>query len=71
MEDSIMKRTYIVQVNDYMTPIKVMLTETEANAVAYVLEEISKSDKDALVEIKDEEDEILFGNYDEWIKTHR
>lgn len=66
-----MKRPYIVQVNDYMTPVKVELTDTEAKAVAYVLEEISKSDKDALVEIKDEEDEILFGNYDEWVESHR
>lgn len=67
-----MKRTYIVQVNDYMTPIKVELTESEAMVVAYVLEEVAKNDEDALVEIKDEDtDEVLFDNYDKWIKTHK
>ena len=66
-----MKRPYIVQVNDYMIPVKVMLTEIEANAVAYVLEEIAKSDKDALVEIIDENGKELYGNYDEWIETHK
>lgn len=66
-----MKRPYIVQVNDYMTPVRVMLTENEANAVAYVLEEIVKSDEDALVEIKDADSgEILFDNYIEWARTH-
>lgn len=67
-----MKNTYYVQVNDYMTPVKVELTESEARAVAYVLEEVVKSDENALVEIKREDDgEILFDNYDEWIKTHK
>ena len=67
-----MKKNYYVQVNDYMTPVKVSLTENEANAVAYVLEEIANSDEDALVEIKDEDyGNILYGNYDEWIKTHK
>lgn len=67
-----MKRPYTVQVNDYMTPVRVELTESEARAVAYVLEEVVKSDEDALVEIKDEDTgEILFDNYDEWIKTHK
>lgn len=66
-----MKQMYYVQVNDYMTPVKVQLTETEANAVAYVLEEIAKSDKDALVEINDENGDIVYGNYDEWIETHK
>lgn len=67
-----MKRAYYVQVNDYMTQAKVMLTEDEAKAVAYVLEEVAKKDKDALVEIKDEDyGEILYSNYDEWIETHR
>lgn len=67
-----MKREYYVQVNDTMTQAKVMLTEYEAKAVAYVLEEVAKKDKDALVEIKDENcGEILYSNYDEWIKTHR
>ena len=66
-----MKREYLVQVNDYMTPVKVMLTEGEANAVAYVLEEIAKSDEDALVSIEDEYGNELYGNYDEWIETHK
>lgn len=67
-----MKRNYYVQVNDYMTPVKVELTESEARVVAYVLEEIVKNDKDALVEIKAEDTgDILFDNYDEWIKTHK
>ena len=67
-----MKKTYYVQVNDYMTPVKVELTESEAKAVAYVLEEVVKSDEDALVEIKEEDTgDILFDNYDEWIKIHK
>ena len=67
-----MKRAYYVQVNDIMTQAKVMLTEDEAKAVAYVLEEVAKKDKDALVEIKDEDyGEILYSNYDEWIETHK
>lgn len=67
-----MKNIYYVQVNDYMTPVKVELTESEARAVAYVLEEVVKSGENALVEIKREDDgEILFDNYDEWIKTHK
>lgn len=67
-----MKRTYTVQVNDYMTPVRVELTEVEANAVAYVLEEIAKYDKDALVEISNEDTgDILFDNYEEWNETHR
>ena len=67
-----MKKAYYVQVNDTMTQAKVMLTEDEAKAVAYVLEEVAKKDKDALVEIKDEDyGEILYSNYDEWIETHK
>ena len=66
-----MRKSYIIQVNDYMTPVKVNLTEDEATAVAYVLEEIAKSDKDALVGIEDENGNELYGNYEEWIKTHR
>ncbi len=66
-----MKKAYTVQVNDYMTPVRVELTESEVNAVAYVLEEIAKSDKDALVEFTDEDTgDILFDNYDEWSKRH-
>lgn len=65
-----MKNTYYVQVNDYMTPARVRLTEYEAQVVAYVLMEIAKSDPDALVEIISDEDDILYGNYDEWSKTH-
>lgn len=66
-----MKKEYTVQVNDYMTPVKVMLTEEEANAVAYVLEEIAKSDKDSLVNISDEYGNELYDNYNEWIETHK
>ena len=65
-----MKNTYYVQVNDYMTPARVRLTEYEAQVVAYVLMEIAKYDPDALVEIVSDEDDILYGNYDEWSKTH-
>lgn len=65
-----MKNTYYVQVNDYMTPARVRLTEYEAQVVAYVLMEIAKYDPDALVEIISDEDDILYGNYDEWSKTH-
>ena len=66
-----MKEYYYVQVNDYMTPVRVKLTELEANAVAYVLEEIAKVDNDALVGIEDENGNELYGNYDEWIETHK
>ena len=67
-----MKKEYTVQVNDYMTPVRVKLTESEANTVAYVLEEVVKSDKDALVGISNEDTgDILFDNYEEWNETHR
>lgn len=65
-----MKNTYFVQVNDYMTPVRVRLTEEEANVIAYVLKEIAKADVDALVEISDDYDNVLYGNYDEWIENH-
>lgn len=41
-----MRKSYIVQVNDYMIPVKVNLTDAEARTVAYVLEEIAKSDEE-------------------------
>jgi len=66
-----MKKPYTVQVNDYMTPVIVELTEAEANTITYVLEEIAKSDKDALVGIEDEDGNELYSNYNEWIETHR
>ena len=67
-----MIRKYFIQVNDYMTPVKVELAESDIAAVIYVLKEIAKGDKDALVSIEDEEDgEVLYSNYDEWIKTHQ
>jgi hypothetical protein len=66
-----MKKEYIVQVNDEMTPVKVMLTESEAEAVAYVLKEVVASDPDALVGIEDDDGNELYSNYDEWAKTHR
>ena len=67
----IMKKEYVVQVNDTMTPVKVKLTQSEAEAVAYVLKEVVASDPDALVGIEDEDGNELYSNYDEWIKTHR
>lgn len=66
-----MKRKYILQVNDYMTPIRVRLTEEEAMGVAYVLEEIAKSDKHSLIHMEDENGEWLCDNYDEWYETHK
>ena len=66
-----MKRKYILQVNDYMTPIRVRLTEEEAMGVAYVLEEIAKSDKHSLIHMEDEDGELLCDNYDEWYETHK
>ena len=66
-----MKNTYYVQVNDYMTPARVQLTEYEAQVVAYVLMEIARYDPNALVEIVSDEDDVLYGNYDEWSKTHK
>jgi hypothetical protein len=48
----------------------VHLTYQVAEIVAYVLKEIVKSDPDALVDIKDEEDNSLYTNYSEWIKIH-
>ena len=66
-----MKKNYYVQVNDYMTPARVRLTEEEAETVMYVLQRIVEQDEDALVEIKDEDGEVLYGNYDEWFETHR
>lgn len=66
-----MKHTYYVQVNDYMTPVRVRLTESEVQTVAYVLKEIAKSDPNSLVEIIDDDSgNILYGNYDEWSETH-
>lgn len=65
-----MKNTYFVQVNNYMTPVRVRLTEEEANVIAYVLKEIAKADVDALVEISDDYDNVLYGNYNEWIENH-
>ena len=67
-----MKKEYWVQVNDYMTPVKVRLTEAEAQAVAYVLKEVVRVDANALVEIsEDESGDILYDNYNEWIKNHK
>lgn len=66
-----MKKYYYVQVNDYMNPVRVELTESEANIIEYVLREIAKEDTDALVDISDESGTTIYGNYDEWIKTHK
>lgn len=67
-----MNKAYFVQVNDTMTPVKVELAESDIAAVIYVLKEIAKGDKDALVSIEDEEDgKVLYSNYEEWIETHK
>ena len=66
-----MKKPYYVQVNNYMTPVRVDLTEEEAFAVERVLRAIAEGDEDALVELQNEDDEILYSNWDEWIKTHK
>ena len=71
MEEMNMTKYYYVQVNDYMNPVRVELTESEANAVEYVLREIAKEDTDALVGISDETGTEIYGNYDEWIKIHK
>ena len=71
MEEINMTKYYYVQVNDYMNPVRVELTESEANAVEYVLREIAKEDTDALVGISDETGTEIYGNYDEWIKIHK
>ena len=67
----IVKKIYRVQVNDYMTPVVVELTESEAQILAYVLEEIARGDEDALVGLWDDASNEIYGNYDEWIKTHK
>ena len=64
------KNTYFVQVNNYMTPARVRLTKKEAHVVAYVLMEIARIDPDALVEISDDCDNVLYDNYNEWVKNH-
>lgn len=66
-----MKNTYFVQVNSFMTPARVRLTEEEANVVAYVLKEIAKADADALVDISDDNDNVLYDNYNEWVENHK
>ena len=67
-----MKKAYYVQVNDYMTPVKVMLTDNEVDTVIYLLKEIAKNDKYALVDITDCDyyGESLYTNYDERSNTH-
>lgn len=64
-----MKQKYLVQVNDYMSPVVVNLTEDEAKTIVYVLKEIAKEDKKALVGIENEDGEIFYSNYDEWYKA--
>lgn len=66
-----MKKIYRVQVNDYMAPVVVELTESEAQTLAYVLEEIARGDEDALVGLWDDASNEIYGNYDEWIKIHK
>lgn len=66
-----MNKNYYIQINDYMEPAKVKLTENEVDTIIYVLKEIVKSDEDSLVAISYEDGMELYSNYDEWIKTHR
>lgn len=66
-----MNKNYYIQINDYMEPAKVKLTENEVDTIIYVLKEIVKSDEDSLVCISDEDGMDLYTNYNEWIKTHR
>lgn len=64
-------RVYYIQTNDYMTPVRVKLTEEQANGVVKVLKAIAEEDPDSLVNISDEDGEDLYGNWTEWIKTHK
>lgn len=66
-----MNKNYYIQINDYMEPAKVKLTENEVDTIIYVLKEIVKSDENSLVAISYEDGMELYSNYDEWIKTHR
>lgn len=63
-------RAYYIQTNDYMTPVRVRLTEEQANGVIKVLKAIAEEDSDSLVNISDEDGEDLYGNWEEWSKTH-
>ena len=66
------KDYYWIQVNDYMEPFKIALTEEEVNGVKKVLVKLAQVDEDALVQMTDEDGDIIFvDNYKKWIKTHR
>ena len=64
-------KTYYIQTNDYMEPVKVNLTEEQVDGVIKVLKAIAENDEDSLVNISDEDGEDLYGNWNEWIKTHK
>lgn len=58
---------YIIQVNDYMTPVDVELTSTEAAGVIRTLKAIIESDPDALVNMEDEDGTEYVNNYYPWV----
>ena len=58
---------YTIQVNDYMTPVDVELTSTEAAGVIRTLKAIIESDPDALVNMEDEDGTEYVNNYHPWV----
>ena len=58
---------YTIQVNDYMTPVDVELTSTEAAGVIRTLKAIIESDLDALVNMEDEDGTEYVNNYHPWV----
>lgn len=58
---------YTIQVNDYMTPVDVELTSTEAAGVIKTLKAIIESDPDALVNMEDEDGTEYVNNYHPWV----
>lgn len=58
---------YTIQVNDYMTPVNVELTSTEAAGVIRTLKAIIESDPDALVNMEDEDGTEYVNNYHPWV----
>ena len=61
---------YTIQVNDYMTPVDVELTTTEAAGVIRTLKAIIESDPDALVNMEDEDGTEYVNNYHPWVNRN-
>lgn len=61
---------YTIQVNDYMTPVDVELTSTEAAGVIRTLKAIIESDPDALVNMEDEDGTEYVNNYHPWVNRN-